>query len=392
MEPLMRTARLVGAAALVLPLAGLELAGPAAPATARLAAQAPVSGSAALAAALAPDRITALMRAAGLIRGTAPVTPHRPAVILVSSQPPASPRRASGPRPAARPHPPARTRPEARPRPGTGAGQRPVAVSPDAVRQAAAIAAGTAAPLVTSRNVLRSKRGQPAPPMTAAMLGANALKQAEARRFVAWLRHRRVTPDENCTTRACLTGVPAARAVARTQQPQATNYWCGPATVAEMLRQIGPRLSQAEVAKQLHTSRGGTDWSNKRGYPVPQVLNQNQKRNSYVAVALPWSPTSKQVRVYQRDLVADLNKGRGVPLAGNAYEVPGGPHLVGHPPGQTIGHWIDIRGYARFGQTTKYEDSVHGAASIGWAASVPAYSSLPSRTVVYILGARGYAW
>src|SRR5690348_5831117 len=215
MEPLMRTARLAGAAALVLPLAGLELAGPAAPATARLAAQAPVSGSAALAAALAPDRITALMRAAGLIRGTAPVTPHRPAVILVSSQPPASPRRASGPRPAARPHPPARTRPEARPRPGTGAGQRPVAVSRDVVRQAAAIAAGTAAPLVTSRNVLRSKRGQPAPPMTAAMLGANALKPAEARRVVAWLRHRPVPPGANRPTPACLTGLPAAPSVAR---------------------------------------------------------------------------------------------------------------------------------------------------------------------------------
>jgi len=391
MDSWMWAARLAGAAALVLPTAGLELAGPAAPAPARLAAQARATGTAAIAAALAPDRITALMQAAGLIRGTA-AAPHRPAVTLVSVQLSAGPRRAPGPRPAARPHPPARTRPEARPRPGTGAGQRPVTVSPDVVRQAAAIAASTAAPLVTSSNALLSKRGLPAPPMTAAMLEADALKQARARRFVAWLRHRRITPDEKCTTRACLAGVPAARAVARTQQPQARNYWCGPATVSEMLRQIGPKLSQAEVAKQLHTSRGGTDWSNDHGYPVPQVLNQNQKRNSYVAVALPWSPTGKQVRVYERDLIADLNKGRGVPLAGNAYEVPGGPHLVGHPPGQTIAHWIDIRGYSHFGLTTKYEDSVHGAASIGWAASVPAYSSLPSRTMVYILGARGYAW
>jgi hypothetical protein len=393
MEPWMWAARLVGAAALALPAAGLELAGPAAsaPAPARLAGQPPAAGAAAIAAALAPDRITALMQAAGLIRGTA-AAPQRPAAVLVRAQPPAGPRRAPGPRPEARPHPPARTRPEARNRPGTGAGQRPVAVTPGVLRQAAAFAAVTAAPLVTSGNALRSKRGRAAPPMSAAMLEANALKQAQARRFVAWLRRRRVSPDENCTTRACLAGVPAARAVARTQQPQARNYWCGPATVSEMLRQLGPKLSQAEVAKQLRTSRGGTDWSNRHGYPVPQVLNQNQARNSYVAVALPWSPTGKQVRVYQRDLVADLNKGRGVPLAGNAYEVPGGPHLVGHPPGQTITHWIDIRGYSHFGLTTKYEDSVHGAASIGWAASVPAYSSLPSRTVVYILGARGYDW
>jgi hypothetical protein len=386
----MWAARLIGAAALALPAAGLELAAPAG--AARPAAHAPAPGAAAIAAVLAPDRISALMRSAGLLHGTAAPAPRRPAATLVTAQPPAGPRRASGPRPVARPRPPARTRPKARPRHGTGAGQRPVSVAPDVVRQAAVIAGITAAPLVTSSNALRSKRGLAAPRMTAAMLEANALKQARGRRFVARLRHRRVTPDENCTTRACLNGVPEVRSLPRTQQPQARNYWCGPATVSEMLRQIGPKLSQAAVARQLHTSRGGTDWSNDHGYPVPQVLNQNQKRNSYVAVALPWSPTNKQVRVYQRDLVADLNKGRGVPLAGNAYEVPGGPHLAGHPPGQTIAHWFDIRGYSHFGQTTKYEDSVHGAASIGWAASVPAYSSMPSRTIVYILGARGYDW
>jgi hypothetical protein len=35
---------------------------------------------------------------------------------------------------------------------------------------------------------------------------------------------------------------------------------------------------------------------------------------------------------------------------------------------------------------------VHGAPSVGWSAGVPAYSALPSRTIVYILGARGYVW
>jgi hypothetical protein len=41
-----------------------------------------------------------------------------------------------------------------------------------------------------------------------------------------------------------------------------------------------------------------------------------------------------------------------VPLAGNGYEVPGGPHLIGHPPGQTIMHWFGIRGYSRSGAVT----------------------------------------
>jgi len=90
--------------------------------------------------------------------------------------------------------------------------------------------------------------------------------------------------------------------------------------------------------------------------------------------------------------VTDINHKGGAPLAGDAYEVAGGPHLVGHPVNQTIFHWFDIRGYQNSGATTDYEDSVHGASSIGWAATVPAYSSLPSSTIVNIVGARGYDW
>ena len=125
---------------------------------------------------------------------------------------------------------------------------------------------------------------------------------------------------------------------------------------------------------------------------MPRVLNDYQHRNDYVAVALPGAPTRSEVRAYERHLVADINRGAGVPLAGDADEVPGGPHLVGHPVDQTIFHWFDIRGYSEYGAMTDYEDSVHGASSIGWEAAVPAYASLPSATIVNIVGARGYDW
>jgi hypothetical protein len=59
---------------------------------------------------------------------------------------------------------------------------------------------------------------------------------------------------------------------------------------------------------------------------------------------------------------------------------------------QTIFHWFDIRGYQASGGVTDYEDSVHGASSIGWSSAVPAYSALASSTIVSILGARGYDW
>jgi hypothetical protein len=247
------------------------------------------------------------------------------------------------------------------------------------------------APLVANAGLARTKRGLPAPPMTAAMLRADAAKQAAARAF---LREASISAGQagKCTSRACRRGLPAARSLRPTQRPQARNYYCGPATVSEMLRQVGKTVSQRAAARQLQTNGGGTDWSNARGYPVPHVLNANQHRNVYVAVALPWSPTNRQVRTYEHDLVTDINRHGGAPLAGNAYEVPGGPHLVGHPQNQEIMHWFDIRGYRNSGATTEYEDSVHGAPSIGWSAAVPAYSALSSRTIVYILGARGYDW
>ncbi len=237
------------------------------------------------------------------------------------------------------------------------------------------MAAISTAPLVRDGARLpAAKRGLSAPPVTQAMRRADAIKQAEARRY---LRHAQT---------------PAAKDVAATQRAQIRDYFCGPATVTEMLAQMHIGLRQLAAAKELRTTPAGTDWSNARGYPLPRVLNAHQKLTTYVAVGLPWSPTAAQVAAFRTDLVRDLNRGRGVPIAGAAYEVPGGPHLVGHPPGSSIRHWFDIRGYSSNGAVTDYEDSVHGASSIGWAAGVPAYSSLPSATIVYILGARGYIW
>lgn len=220
----------------------------------------------------------------------------------------------------------------------------------------------------------QSKRGLAAPPLSPAMARANAIRQAQALTYL-----RTALP-------------PVARELAATQQPQVRNYFCGPATVSEMLAQMHVTLRQLAAARELGTTPAGTDWSDSAGYPVPKVLNANTKLNKFVAVPLPWTPTAAQIKTYQIDLVADINRGAGVPMAGNAYEVPGGPHLVGHPLGQTIMHWFDIRGYSASGAVTDYEDSVHGAPSIGWSAAVPAYSSLTSSAIVDILGARGYVW
>jgi Peptidase_C39 like family len=253
-------------------------------------------------------------------------------------------------------------------------------------------AAAQPAALVTDNGLgIVTKVGLPAPVMSTAMLQANAARQALARSFVKVMRSDAAALSK-CTSKSCPTSLPAARNLKPTQQAQLTDYWCGPATVSEMLAQMGKAVSQRKAARELGTTSDGTGWSDMTGYPVPEVLNQNQQLNNYVAVGLPWAPTRSQIRTFEIDLVTDINHSGGVPLAGDAYEVPGGPHLVGHPVNQTIFHWFDIRGYKNSGATTDYEDSVHGASSIGWAATVPAYSSLPSATIVNIVGARGYDW
>lgn len=275
--------------------------------------------------------------------------------------------------------------------PGHSAAGRPAVSHARAFAAPLRRAAAQPAPLVTDSGLaLPAKAGLPAPAMSAAMLAANAEKQAAARQFVA--TRRKPILARACSGRACRNGLPAARDLRPTQRAQTTDYFCGPATVAEMLAQMGKTVGQRKSARELGTTPGGTDWSDAGGYPVPNVLNKNQNLNVYVAVGLPWVPTAAQIAVYETDLVTDINHNGGVPLAGDAYEVPGGPHLVGHPADQTIYHWFDIRGYRNSGAITDYEDSVHGASSIGWAGTVPAYSSLPSATIVDIVGARGYDW
>jgi hypothetical protein len=273
-----------------------------------------------------------------------------------------------------------------------GAAVLPAAASGPAAHPEIAAAARRAAPLVTDARPARlTKAGLTAPAMTTAMRAANASKQDRTLALLQ-LKADNLGPRPKCTTLACRAGLPAAHDLASTQQPQARGYYCGPATVAEMLAQVGVKISQRTAAGQLGTNPGGTNWSDASGYPVPRVLNADQRRNAYVAVALPWTPTARQISVYETDLVADVNFNGGAPLAGNAYEVAGGPHLVGNPVNQTIMHWFDIRGYKNFGAITDYEDSVHGATSIGWSTGVPAYSSMPSGTIADILGARGYDW
>jgi len=120
-------------------------------------------------------------------------------------------------------------------------------------------------------------------------------------------------------------------------------------------------------------------------------MNGYQRRNYYVPQPVS-SPTSSAINTYEGDLESDISAVRA-PVIGNAYETPySNYHLTGHPSDHTILHWFEIRGYQNSGASTMYEDSVHGASSISWSGSVPAYSNLPSYQIVTIISGRGYVW
>jgi hypothetical protein len=231
--------------------------------------------------------------------------------------------------------------------------------------------------------------------LTAEQLAMTAAKRAAETTSAAPFFARMPVPLSGCAD-GCggNGGYPPSASIAANQTPQATSYYCGPAAVHEALDAVGVTLSQSAAAAALHTTTGGTAWSgggtSPSGYPVPDVLNRYQTRNYYVPQPVG-SATSSAINAYENDLEMDIAALR-VAVIGDAWEVPGGAHLLGHPPSKEIFHWFEIRGYQNSGASTMYEDSVHGAGSIGWSSGVPAYSTLASNTIVRIVGQRGYVW
>jgi hypothetical protein len=233
-------------------------------------------------------------------------------------------------------------------------------------------------------------------PLTQQQLDMTAAKRAAESQSVGVVPASIAVPFGPCG--ACGSGggsYPSSASLVANQTPQQTSYWCGPAAVHEALDALGVSLSQSAAAAALHTTTDGTAWSgggtSPSGYPVPDVMNRYQSRNYYVPQPVS-SATSSAIGTYENDLEMDIG-GIRAPLIGDAWETQySSYHLNGHPGDRTIFHWFEIRGYYGSGGTTLYEDSVHGATSIGWSASVPAYSSLPSNQIVSIVGGRGYVW
>lgn len=172
------------------------------------------------------------------------------------------------------------------------------------------------------------------------------------------------------------------------QQGQQTWYWCGPATVSEIAITVpGPSwVDQGTAASYMGTnSNTGTSISamvSALNYYVGQV---DYGWNFYGFVGMDYSPTDVQRSAFLSDLQYDVSVNS--PIAGDAWEVAWGPHLIGHPQDQTIFHYFEIGGWDTNTSQVYYADS----ATTSWN-TVPPYSWEDTYTVETILGGRGYIW
>ncbi|HEY4025957.1 MAG TPA: hypothetical protein VGO86_05965 [Candidatus Dormibacteraeota bacterium] len=169
------------------------------------------------------------------------------------------------------------------------------------------------------------------------------------------------------------------------QQGQATSYYCGPALVAEAAATRGLQVDQATAAAWMGTDPGA-------GTGVDQLTSALDHfvaapaGGSYAFVWLSYDPSGDERGAFVSRLRWDLTTYGGWPVAGDAWEVPDGPHLIGHPNVE-IFHWIEIGGLGDGDTATYYADS----ATTVWS-GVPDYSWIDTQALATILGGRGYAW
>ncbi|WP_418956416.1 hypothetical protein [Streptomyces tritici] len=266
-------------------------------------------------------------------------------------------------------------------------------------RTAAALLAATALATATPATAAEPAPGAaykaahdslPAQRLTAGQRALSAQKQAAAVRSYDRLRSAPVR---------ALAGYKLSGGI---HQSQKTSYWCGPATlvITQSARDEVAGRSQQDAATLLKTTTNGTAWygininvPSPTGYPMADALNHRLPGAGYVPRALPYTPTATDKANFKAHITH--NTDNDYAIAGNAWEVPGGPHLVGHPNIE-IFHWVSIDGYntdTAAGQVN-YLDPVGGVSTsvISWAAGVPKSAHISSDTITTIMGGRGYVW
>lgn len=127
--------------------------------------------------------------------------------------------------------------------------------------------------------------------------------------------------------------------------PQETGYWCGPASTQVVLNSLGIHVNEPDMARELRTHTGGTDWIGQ----FPAVLNKYTNAG-YFHVEMPHDPPStEQKERLWRDIVASINGGRGViaNIVAPPSNYPRGVNGSVSPRygGGTVYHYFSVMGY-----------------------------------------------
>ncbi|GAA2806951.1 hypothetical protein [Streptomyces showdoensis] len=277
---------------------------------------------------------------------------------------------------------------------------------------AASSASAAASAAATARSVPAASSVVPVPAAASAASAADPAPGAWYKAARDTLGPQRLTPAQHRLAAAKQAAAEWTYAGARAlagyklsgalHQSQKTSYWCGPATLVitqSAHDEVGGR-SQQDAATLLKATSSGTAWygidinvPNPTGYPMADALNYRLPGAGYVPKALPYTPTATDKATFKQHITHDTDNDYAI--AGNAWEVPGGPHLVGHPNIE-IFHWVSIDGYntdTAAGEVN-YLDPVGGVSTgvISWAGPVPKSAHISSDTLTTIMGGRGYVW
>lgn len=142
----------------------------------------------------------------------------------------------------------------------------------------------------------------------------------------------------------------ASRTLEVDYQVQETGYWCGPAATRIALSARTAPPSQAELAAQLGTHKGGTDHISQ----ITGVLNAHLGTRWYATKEMPDDPpTREQKDLLWSDIVFGIDS--GYPLVTNIVAPPGN-QPPGYPKDRTVYHYFTVIGYDDASETVLIAD------------------------------------
>jgi hypothetical protein len=153
---------------------------------------------------------------------------------------------------------------------------------------------------------------------------------------------------------------------------QTTPYFCAPAATHMALSARGVRVSQPQLAAQLHTTVNGTD----SAYDTTRVLNGVLRTDFYRTHVIPGqTATPAEMDQLQADAVHAISNGYAMVanIVGTAVDQRGIAHTFNG------GHYIAIVGYGEQGRSVKIADSSGKGPAIYWMSTINAANWIARR-------------